>query len=457
MPIDPNIIMGIKPVQIANPLEQYMQVQQIQQAQGQSRLQDLMWGEKQRDVAADRVAADAMTSGGDVVAALAKAGYGRRAVEQKKLSLEAMAKQADIDKTGAETQAKRIETAGKQLDLAGQAFGWVKANPSVENAKAAINWLQEQGVYTPEHAARDIAKVDADPNNVAQLADMAFRAALSAKDQLPKIDTRNLGATTETFSVDPVNGSTKVLSTIKNSQSPDSVAADRRAAADRQARAERAEMTLTHGIKGLTPEQNDALFGENGAVTTGRLDPNRVNSRTAGIFADAELKRPGTDFSKISGDIALGRNATFRQRAMTAETLPEVMQNMVTAGKKVGFSDNRTIGKMQAWTKGEFNDPDMTAYMTMRNDALMTVAQVMRGSGMTDMAHRAETEAAAPTMSPAALDAWLKAQMIALQPRLDQNRRITRDAPVVHGATPPASPTAPQLVRKYNPATGRIE
>lgn len=214
----------------------------------------------------------------------------------------------------------------------------------------------------------------------------------------------------------------------------------------------RSDMTLTHGIKGLTPEQNDALFGENGAVTTGRLDPNRLNSRTAGIFADAELKRPGTDFSKISGDIALGRNATFRQRAMTAETLPEVMQNMVDAGKKVGFSDNRTIGKMQAWTKGEFNDPDMTAYMTMRNDALMTVAQVMRGAGMTDMAHRAETEAAAPTMSPAALDAWLKAQMTALQPRLDQNRRITRDVPAS-----PASPAATQPVRKYNPATGRIE
>jgi hypothetical protein len=203
-------------------------------------------------------------------------------------------------------------------------------------------------------------------------------------------------------------------------------------------------------VKGLTPEQNEALFGEKGAVTTGRLDPNRVNSKTASIFADAELKRPGTDFSKISGDIALGRNATFRQNAMTAEVLPEIMQQMVDAGKKIGFSDNRTIGKMQGWVKGEFNDPDMTEYMTQRNDALMTVARVMRGAGMTDMAHKAETEVSSPTMSPDALDAWMRGQMKSLQPRLDINRRITRDAP--RDKTPPAGAhpaDISDLLKKY--------
>ena len=179
----------------------------------------------------------------------------------------------------------------------------------------------------------------------------------------------------------------------------------------------------------MTPEQNEALFGPNGAVTTGRLDPNRINSRTASLYADAFLKNPTIDMAKTSGDIALGRNAAFRQKAMVAETLPEVMQNMVEAGKKVGFSDNRTIGKMQAWAKGEFNDPAMTEYMVQRNDALMSIAGVMRGLGMTDMAHRAEEEASHATMSPAALDAWMKAQMKSLQPRLDINRKITREGP----------------------------
>lgn len=197
---------------------------------------------------------------------------------------------------------------------------------------------------------------------------------------------------------------------------------------------------ITHGVKGLTTEQNNALFGPEGAVTTGRLDPGKMNSRTASIFADAELTKPGTDFSKISGDIALGRNASFRQKAMTAEALPEIMGNMVAAGKKVGFSDVKTIGKMQAWVKGETNDPDLTEYMTQRNDALMTIAGVMRSSGMSDMAHKAETEVASPTMSPKALDAWLRGQTKSLQPRLDRYRAITRnEAPSGN----PTSPTAP--------------
>lgn len=189
-------------------------------------------------------------------------------------------------------------------------------------------------------------------------------------------------------------------------------------------------IAIKHGAMALTPEQNEALFGENGAVTKGRLDPNKINSRTAGIFADAELKAPGkTDFAKISSDIALGRNATFRQRALVAETLPEVMRNMVDAGKKIGFSDVRTIGKMQAWVKGELNDPDMTEYMVLRNDSLMTIAGVMRGVGMTDQAHRAEIEASAPTMSPDALDAWMRGQMKSLRPRLDKYLKLTKDEP----------------------------
>lgn len=201
-------------------------------------------------------------------------------------------------------------------------------------------------------------------------------------------------------------------------------------------------IAVKHGAAGLSTEQNDALFGPKGAVTEGRLDMNRINSRTAGLLADAEITNPGTDFAKKSGDIQLGRNAGFRQKAMVAEVLPEIMQNMVDSGKKIGFSDVKTIGKMQAWVKGELNDPAYTEYMTQRNDALMTIAGVMRGLGMTDQAHRAEIEVSAPTMSPDALDAWMRGQMKSLEPRLKINRTITRsDRP-----EPGASATAPQRI-----------
>lgn len=120
------------------------------------------------------------------------------------------------------------------------------------------------------------------------------------------------------------------------------------------------------------------------------------------------------------------RNAAFMNRAITVETLPDIMQNMVNAGKKVGFSDIKIVGRLQKWSKGELNDPALTEYMTIRNDALMNIASAMRGAGMSDKAHEAEIEAASPSMSPAALDAWLKGQMETLRPRLKRMERYTR-------------------------------
>lgn len=209
----------------------------------------------------------------------------------------------------------------------------------------------------------------------------------------------------------------------------------------------KAEVTKKVGTANLSPEQNAALFGPKGAVSEGRLDMAKINSRTAGLLANAELANPGTDWAKKSGDIQLGRNATFRQKAIISETLPEIMRNMVEAGKKLDFSNFEPVGRMQLWVKGKVNDPDLTEYMTQRNDALMTIAGVMRSVGMTDKAHQAEIEVSAPTMSPQALDAWLRGQTKSLEPRLKLYREITTDksAPKRESGTglTPAADTAP--------------
>ena len=227
MPIDPNVALGVKPVQIANPLEQYMQVQQIQQAQNQSRLADLMYGEKQQQIARAQNLRnianswDANTTDEQRRDSLRNNGYFTEA-DQLDTALQNRAKtKAEAQKNQAEAQAKQIETAGKQLDMAGQAFGYVRSNPTRENAYAALDYLATNGVYSPEQVAQLKGMVDANPANIQGLADQAFRASLAAKDQLPKIDTRNLGGTTETFSVEPVTGAVKVLNTAKNTVSPD--------------------------------------------------------------------------------------------------------------------------------------------------------------------------------------------------------------------------------------------
>lgn len=182
----------------------------------------------------------------------------------------------------------------------------------------------------------------------------------------------------------------------------------------------------------LNPDQQEAL---DKALSEGKLDPRKLNSRTASMWANQFITNPNLDMNKLSSEAALMQNVQFMNRAITLETLPEVMTNMVDAGKKVGFSDIRSVGKMQAFLKGETNDPDLAEYMAMRNDALMTIASSMRGVGMSDMAHQAETEAAAPTMSPQALDGWLKGQMKSLEPRLKRFQKYTRSNEPAGGKT----------------------
>lgn len=185
------------------------------------------------------------------------------------------------------------------------------------------------------------------------------------------------------------------------------------------------------------PDAETGALGR--AINEGRLDPTRINSRNAHILASAEMNNPGMNFNRLHADAALQSNSTFQQRAMTLDALPQIISNVRDAGKKIDFSDIRRIGDMQGWMRGEVNDPEMTDYMTQRNDALMTIAGVMRGVGMSDKAHQAEIEAMHPTLSGPALDAWFHAQSTALEPRLKQAHRVTG-----LGGAAPTTATTPQ-------------
>lgn len=200
---------------------------------------------------------------------------------------------------------------------------------------------------------------------------------------------------------------------------------------------------------GQTPPEGIAALTK--AISEGRLDPTRVNSRTAPLLAQIEQNTPGTNYNRLHADATLQSNANFQQKAMSVDMLPGLLSNMTTLGKKLnggnGYNDIKSIGTMQKWMNGETNDPDYTEYMTVRNDSLLRLASVMRGVGMSDQAHTAEIEAASPTLAPYALDAWLKGQMSVVTPLLDRQNRIThlgekgQGTSTLGGSSP--SPAAP--------------
>jgi len=136
--------------------------------------------------------------------------------------------------------------------------------------------------------------------------------------------------------------------------------------------------------------------------------------------------------------------------------LPGLLSNVTSLGKKLnggtGYNDLKSVGMMQQWANGQINDPDYTEYMTARNDTLLRLAGVMRGVGMSDQAHTAEVQAMAPTLSPAALDAWFKGQMAVVKPLLERQNRITHLGETGQGTAPLATPPNPAASGSSNMA-----
>ncbi len=359
--------------------------------------------------------------------------------------------QSDLLKSNAETGEKQANTTKtiqevmynglKQVD---NTIASLAARPDTDEkmvygemgrlvSAGAFDAQAEHSKTTPDKYAQDLLStmpVGNPPALKAWLIQQGMKTADATKRlemMLPKYDEQARGGTINQGTINQLTGERtagptnipltptagEVLSAQTQRRGQD--------VTDRRTASTAANASASHGTRGLSDEQNAALSE---AINSGRLDPNRINGRTASMWADLALKNPGTDFNKLGADSALLKNAAFQQKAMVASTLPEVMDNMVKAGKKL-------------------NDPDLTEYMTQRNDALMSIAGVMRGVGMTDMAHKAETEVASPTMSPDALDAWLRGQHKSLEPRLRNNDRIMHTGAHTPGVTTSTAVPAP--------------
>lgn len=201
-----------------NPLAGLMEVQQIQAAQQQNQLAQLAFADRQRAQAEQERLRGIYSSGAQgpaLESALLQGGFADQALKFGK-------DRRENQKLDTETQAKQLETAKQRLDIAGQAFGSVRNNPSPQNAVATIDYLEQNGILPAEQAAQYRQRVaNAQPQEIAQLAEQAFRSTLAAKDQLPKYDTVNTGQQQVTNAIDPVTGQVRVVNTLQNTISPD--------------------------------------------------------------------------------------------------------------------------------------------------------------------------------------------------------------------------------------------
>ena len=225
MGIDSSIALGVKPVQIENPMNALAQMMQLKDAQQASQMNAMKMDEYQRGVTSQNSLRQLMGGFGSDHGAnqtkLMQGGYLKESQDYAK-------NQADVGKVQADSQIKQLEAAHKRIDLMGQAFGFVKDNPTAESAIRATDYMVEMGIMTAEQAAQTKQRIASDPSpqTIQKLAMQAYTNALSTKDQLPKLQTVNAGNRQVNQSVNPITGIATETGSTPILQSADSVASN---------------------------------------------------------------------------------------------------------------------------------------------------------------------------------------------------------------------------------------
>lgn len=390
-------LQGLLP-QIESPVALQAKALQLRQMQMASMAAEAEAQQRQQALADDRAVRAAYaanpTDGNARLSALA-------AVSPKAYATEAT-QQSTLAKSAADTKKSQLALAKEQIGIAGQAFSYVRNNPTPDNALSAIKWLTQQGVYTPEQAAEYTSQIQSNPAGVQAMAEQALRQSLDVKEQLQKFETRDTGGSVQTVGIDPITGRTTTLSTLAKTQSPDSVASDRRAAADRAAADARQERTIRAAdrrasAKGdvdasLDGETLDLMadqylrgdrtvFNNIGRGAQGSANLVALRSRITSKAKEQGIS--GADLAGITADYS-GQQAALR----TSGNISARVENAISeakelaplaleAGRKVSRSGLLPFGKAQVMFNTQTNNPDLKAFATANNGLVSAYAGAM--------------------------------------------------------------------------------
>jgi hypothetical protein len=214
--------------QFETPVESQAKVLQLRQLMNADQVAGMDMQQRRQALADDAAVRQAYAENTDPSAqlqALAKISPKAYHAELKSRQ-EADKNASEVDYKKAQARAEQLKAAHSALDAAGQVMGYVMKNPTAAAAHSALDTLERYGFYSAQDIAkyREIAN-RGNADEIRQLAEQGYRGALSVKDQLPKIETRNIGGTTETDAFDPVTGARRNIASVRNTQSPDSIAA----------------------------------------------------------------------------------------------------------------------------------------------------------------------------------------------------------------------------------------
>jgi hypothetical protein len=162
MPINPNIALGIQPIQQPNVLGQYAQVMGIKAAQ-----QEMEGNESTRNYFSRPV-----SERGDPSQLLG--------TKQGQAAYKALN----------EGQVKQLEAEQKRINLIGAGAGAVLENPTMETFTSVVSNLVDRGIYTPQQRDQAFAAIGNDPSKIKAFVTPIFNQAISAEKRLSDITSR---------------------------------------------------------------------------------------------------------------------------------------------------------------------------------------------------------------------------------------------------------------------------
>jgi hypothetical protein len=218
MPIDPNIALGVKPIQFESPINQMAKVYEMQNAQQANQLNQMKMDEYQRGIAnTERRNALFGSFTPDMtpdaqINALIKGGY----LDEAKSLAESTAK-VNADKRAG--KSSELDAISKAHGIYKSTVSRIIGNPTLANA---INTVRKTGMMLGEDVEDDVAELTALGENPDAIRQWASSLALEADKLLPKFENQQnvmVGGvpTTRVLSIDPVTGKAR---TVEGSAAP---------------------------------------------------------------------------------------------------------------------------------------------------------------------------------------------------------------------------------------------
>jgi len=218
MPIDPNIALGVKPIQFESPINQMAKVYEMQNAQQANQLNQMKMDEYQRGIA-NTQRRNALLGGftpdmsvDDRVNKLVQGGF----LDEAK-SLAESASKVNTDKRLG--RAAELDALSKAHNIYKSTVGGIIGTPTQANA---ISQIRRAGKLLNEDTSDDEAEVMALGENPDAIRQWAANLALEAEKLLPKSDKLDLGGSVQDRFISPITGMPTVIATTQKTLAPSS-------------------------------------------------------------------------------------------------------------------------------------------------------------------------------------------------------------------------------------------